>query len=85
MAQQQEALVKQSEARLKRVLDQLFVFVGVLDVDGRLVEGNAIPLRRAGIRSSDVIGKPFWECYWWNHDDAVAQQVREAAQRAAAR
>ena len=31
MAQQQEALVKQSEARLKRVLDQLFVFVGVLD------------------------------------------------------
>lgn len=83
VAQQQEALVKQSEARLKRVLDQLFVFVGVLDVEGRLVEGNAIPLRRAGIHSSDVIGKPFWECYWWIHDEAVAQQVRQAALRAA--
>jgi PAS domain S-box-containing protein len=83
MAQQQEELVKQSEARLKRVLDQLFVFVGLLDLDGRLVECNAIPLRRAGIPSSDVIGKPFWECHWWIHDDAVAQQVRQAAQLAA--
>jgi PAS domain S-box-containing protein len=82
-AQQQEALVKHSEVRLKRVLDQLFVFVGVLDLDGRLVEVNAIPLRRAGIQSRDVIGKPFWECDWWTHDGAVAQQVREAAQRAA--
>ena len=82
IAQQQEALVKQSEARLKRVLDQLFVFVGVLDTEGRLVEGNAIPLRRAGIHSRDVIGKLFWECHWWNHDDAVAQQVRQAALRA---
>ncbi len=83
MAQQQEEVVKQSEARLKRVLDQLFVFVGVLDVEGHLVEGNAIPLRRAGIRSRDVMGKLFWECYWWIHDEAVAQQVRQAALRAA--
>jgi len=83
MAQQQEALVKQSEVRLKRVLDQLFVFVGVLDVEGHLVEGNAIPLRRAGIHSRDVIGKLFWDCHWWDHDDAVAQQVRQAALRAA--
>ncbi|HWI84052.1 ATP-binding protein [Ramlibacter sp.] len=83
MAQKEQALVKQSELRLKRVLDQLFVFVGVLDLDGLLVEGNSIPLRRAGIQSRDVIGKPFWDCHWWVHDPAVAQRVREAVQQAA--
>ena len=83
MAQQKEALVEQSEARLKRVLDQLFVFVGVLDLDGRMLECNVSPLQRAGIHSGDVIGIPFWQCHWWIYDDAVAQQVRRAAQRAA--
>jgi PAS domain S-box-containing protein len=83
VAEQQEALVKHSEARLKRVLDQLFVFVGVLSLDGRVMEGNAVPTQRAGIRARDVIGKPFWDCHWWTHDAAVAQRVRNAVERAA--
>ena len=82
MAQQKEALVEQSEARLKRVLDQLFVFVAVLDLDGRLLECNGSPLRRAGITLSDVIGTPLWRCHWWTYDDAVAQQVQRAVERA---
>jgi PAS domain S-box-containing protein len=83
IAQQQQTLLKQSEARLKRVLDQLFVFVGILDLKGRLLECNAAPLQRARTKSSDVIGKPFWESYWFRHDRAVMQQLREAARRAA--
>src|SRR6185369_13093762 len=82
MAQQKEALVEQSEARLKRVLDQLFVFVAVLDLDGRLLESNGSPLQRAGITLGDVIGTPLWRCHWWSYDDEVAQQVQRAVQRA---
>jgi PAS domain S-box-containing protein len=82
MAQQKEALVEQSEARLKRVLDQLFVFVAVLDLDGRLLECNGSPLQRAGIALSEVIGIQFWQCHWWLHDNDVAHQVRQAAERA---
>jgi PAS domain S-box-containing protein len=83
LAQQQEALVKHSETRLKRVLDQILVFVAVCDLDGQLLECNAMPLQHAGVNRDDVIGKPFWECRWWIHDSAVAQQVRQAAGRAA--
>jgi len=82
MAQQKEALVEQSEARLKHVLDQLFVFVAVLDLDGRLLECNGSPLQRAGITLSDVIGTPLWRCHWWTYDDAVALQLQRAVQRA---
>ena len=83
MAQQKEALVEQSEARLKRVLDQLFVFVAVLDLDGRLLECNASPLQRAGVALSNVVGTPLWRCHWWSYDDEVAQQVQRGVQRAA--
>lgn len=81
-AEQKEALVKDSETRLKRVLDQLFVFVAVLDLEGRLQECNSAPLQRAGVDRGEVLGRHFWECYWWEHDAAVAQQVREAVQQA---
>lgn len=82
-AQQGEELVKRSEDRLKRVLDQLFASVAVLDLDGLVLECNEVSLRRAGVQRSSVIGKPFWECPWWLHDGTVSQQVRQAAQRAA--
>lgn len=83
MAQQQEALVAASEDRLTRVLDQLFVFVSVLDLDGKLLQCNSAPLEQAGIRAGEVTGKLFWECYWWQHDGAETDRVREAARRAA--
>ena len=83
VAQQQELVVKQSETRLKRVIDQLIVFVWIVDLDGWLVECNAAPLQRAGIKAEDVIGKRLWESCWVVHDAAVAQPLREAVQRAA--
>ena len=83
VARQQQILVEQNGARLKRVLDQLIVFVWIVDLDGRLLECNAAPLQRAGIEAGDVIGKPVWESWWVLHDAAMAQRLREAAQRAA--
>lgn len=82
-AQQQQALLEASEERLKRVLDQLFVFVNVLDLEGRLLQSNFAPLDEAGILVEEVIGRPFWECHWWQHPAAETQRVRDAVQRAA--
>lgn len=68
---------------LRRVIDCLFPFVGVFSLDGRLIEANRAPLDAAGVRRADVIGKPFWETYWWSHSPAVQDRVRDALQRAA--
>jgi PAS domain S-box-containing protein len=83
VAQQQKALVTERDERRKRVLDQLFVFVCVLDLDGTLRQCNSAPLEQAGITSAEVTGRLFWECHWWLHEDAEVERVRGAAERAA--
>ena len=83
VAQQQQALHQAGEERLKRVLDQLFVFVSVLDLQGRVLQTNSAPLDEAGIALEEVFGRPFWECHWWQHPGAEMQRVRDAVQRAA--
>lgn len=61
---------------LRSVLDSLFAFVGVLDVDGTVLETNRAPLEAAGISLADVRGRKFWDCYWWNHDPLLQQLLR---------
>lgn len=77
-----EAGARAEEARLRRILDSLFVFVGMLDVDGTLREANRAPLERAGLTLDDVIGKKFWDCPWWNYDADVQAQLKDAVRRA---
>lgn len=67
---------REAEQKLRSVLNNLFAFVGILDPDGTLLEANKAPLQAAGLKAKDVIGKKFWECYWWTYDDEVAQQLQ---------
>jgi PAS domain S-box-containing protein len=77
-----EAALVESERFTRRVLDNLFAFVGVMSLDGTLVAVNRAPLEAAGIQASDVIGKKFWDCYWWNYSEEVQKQLADAYERA---
>jgi PAS domain S-box-containing protein len=66
------------EAQLRRVIDNTLGFIGVLDTQGILQEINQTALVAGGISRSDVIGKPFPECYWWSYDDQVAENLKAA-------
>ncbi len=67
-----------------RVLDSnLAAFVGVSTADGTLTYANRAPLEAAGISASEVLGKKFWDCYWWNYSPEIQSQLREACERAA--
>lgn len=70
--------LRQSELRLRRVLDNLFAFVWLLDTDGTLIEANNAPLAVAGLQRSDVVGKPFWECCWWDLGPEVQARIKAA-------
>jgi PAS domain S-box-containing protein len=72
-----------SEKRLRDVLDSLYGFVGLYTLDGILIEANRAPLEAAGVKAEDVIGKPFWETYWWSHSSEEQTRVREMMGRAA--
>ena len=75
---------REPHERLRRLLDQLFAFVGIMTTDGVLIEANRAPLKAAGIEAEDVLGRPFWEAYWWAYDPAVQARLREAVAEAAA-
>ncbi len=77
-----EAPVNGNAAVLRRVLDSLFTFVGVLTPEGVVLDVNRAPLEAAGLQAADVIGLAFWETYWWSHDPAVRETLRTACQRA---
>ncbi|MFM2043723.1 MAG: hypothetical protein RLY86_2299 [Pseudomonadota bacterium] len=66
-----------------RILDSLFAFVGVLSLDGTLLQANQAPLTAAGITAADVVGRPFWECWWWEYSPAEQERLRDAVARAA--
>lgn len=66
------------EAELSLVIDNMLNFVGVLDPEGTVIEVNQTALDLAGLSRKDVIGKPFWECHWWNYDPQLVEQLKQA-------
>jgi PAS domain S-box-containing protein len=72
-----------SEEHLRRVLDNLSAFAGVLAPDGTVLQANRAPLQASGLTDADVLGRKVWECYWWNHSAELQEQVREVVRRAA--
>ena len=72
------------ERLLRRILDGALAFIGVLDPDGTVREANSSALLAGGISRSDVVGRKFWDCYWWNHDPQVQALCRTMIERAAA-
>lgn len=73
----------ESEQKFKGILDSAFSFIGLLTPDGILQEANQTSLSMAGLERTDVIGKFFWECYWWQISESTRQTLRENIQAAA--
>jgi PAS domain S-box-containing protein len=68
----------------KTMFEQGTQFSGILSLDGTLVEINRHALNACGFARQQVIGKPFWECGWWNPSATLAETVRLAVKQAVA-
>ena len=74
-------LVEDSQHRLLKVLDNLFAFVGVMEIDGTLVHANQAPLDAAGLTLDDVRNRKLWDCFWFCHDIRLQQWMQDATRR----
>ncbi|MGU7774662.1 adenylate/guanylate cyclase domain-containing protein [Burkholderia sp. MR1-5-21] len=69
--------------KLARIMvGEMYQFVGLLDVNGMMLEINRAALEAVGIRMDDVQGKPFWEARWWVIAPQTQALLRELIRRA---
>ena len=82
---QAEQALKQSEQRLRNIINGLgpSMFVGLLTLDGAVLEANQQALAAANLELKDVLGMPVEETVWFGYSDEVKQQMRAAVERAA--
>ncbi len=73
----------EANAKFRAFFEQGTNFAGVLALDGTVVEANRLCLDACGFTRDEVIGKPFWECGWWNRSPALMEMVRAACLQAA--
>lgn len=78
-----EEALRVSERKSRALFDQTFGFIGLLKVDGTLIEVNRSALEFAGTSHEQVVGRLFWDTPWWNHSQEIQEQIRKAVQTAA--
>tara|TARA_Y100001968_G_scaffold326484_1_gene369621 strand:- start:486 stop:1511 length:1026 start_codon:yes stop_codon:yes gene_type:complete len=65
-----------TNSRVRQLINQLVAFVAILDRNGILKGVDEQALETGGIKAGEVLGKPFWEAYWWSFDPAVAAKLK---------
>lgn len=75
--------LEQKERRFRGIFNSAFQFIGLLETDGTLVEANSTALEFANLKPEDVVGKKFWDCYWWQINQETQDQLRYSIERAA--
>lgn len=64
------------------ILDAMYQFLGLLDVNGMILEINSAALEGAGVVLEDLVGKPFWEAHWWAVSEDVRNRVKSMVYQA---
>jgi PAS domain S-box-containing protein len=65
-------------AKFRAVFEQTTVFAGVMTADGIILDANRLCLEVCGYRAEDVLGRPFWECGWWQSCPESQAKIRAA-------
>lgn len=75
--------LRESERKIRALYDQTFQFIGLMTLDGTLIEANKTALEFSGIELSEVLNKPFWQTPWWTHSPQLQKKLRQAINKAA--
>ena len=67
---------------LRSIFNSSYQFTGILDIDGTFLEINETALNFAALKPEDVIGKKFWDAYWWPVPDFVKDGLKQVVKAA---
>ncbi len=75
--------LKERERDLMEYADAMTTFNSKIATDGTMLRCSKLALEAGGLAPEDVIGKPFWDTYWWSYDPAQQAWLRDAIRAAA--
>jgi len=70
--------LRENEQKFRAIFEQTHQLIGIITIDGILLEVNKTALLLSGVQKETVIGQPFWEAPWWNHSKALQAQLKTA-------
>jgi PAS domain S-box-containing protein len=70
--------LEKSEAIHRALIDQSSNFIGLMDLNGNLLEANRTSLKAVGVDEEEVLNQPFWTAPWWVHSEELQAKVRDA-------
>ena len=79
-----ERRVREAAERLRAIYDGTYEYIGLLDLNGKVLDANRASLEFAGSSRDDVIGRPFWQTPWFASTPGAPEIVRRSLLRAAA-
>ena len=77
-----ELKLKESETRFRAIFEGTFQFIGLLTIDGVLLDVNRPALELVNMEKSDVVGMPFWETPWCTYSVEISEKIRDSIIRA---
>ncbi len=70
--------LSESEAMVRKIFDSMFSFVGLISIEGILIDANKAAIERASLKREDVIGKFFIDTYWCSYSSDVQNRLQKA-------
>ncbi|GHE69154.1 MULTISPECIES: PAS domain S-box protein [Roseivirga] len=77
----EEAMAKQ-ELVFHEVFHNMFQLMGLMELDGTLIEANQSALDFVGYKRDEIVGKKFYDAPWWAWNDEIRSQIIDAIDRA---
>jgi PAS domain S-box-containing protein len=75
-----EAALRSSEQKFSAIFEQSFELMGIVSLDGVLLEVNQAALDSIEAQKEDLVGQYFWDTPWW-HTEQLQQQLKDAIER----
>ncbi|EAR00677.1 PAS domain S-box protein [Maribacter sp. HTCC2170] len=78
-----EIKLEEKDRYFRSIFNSSYQFTGILDIDGTLLEINDTALDFANKKLEDIVGKKFWDAYWWPIPDFVKGGLKQVVKSAA--
>ncbi|MBE9048249.1 PAS domain S-box protein [Pleurocapsales cyanobacterium LEGE 10410] len=80
---QTEAALRDREQHLRKLIDSLPIYSGIITTDGVVMEVNQTALKSASLQPENVLHQHFCDTYWWSYSTETKAVVENAIKRAA--